>query len=126
MIDKKIQIEYWKNGSAEEIKVADLLFRNRKYRHGMFFYHLAIEKILKAHAAKVTGNIPPRTHNLFRLIEIAELKLRDDYLMFLEYFGVFQTEGRYPEQKKVPIDGRSARKDMKKAKEIFEWIKEQL
>ena len=108
------------------MNVAAVLLRNRKYRHGLFFAHLGIEKILKAHVTKVTENIPPKTHNLFRLIEIAGLKLSDDYLKFLRYFTIFQVEGRYPEHKRVVVDGQRAKQDIKKAKEIYKWIKAQL
>lgn len=123
MVNIQKQVDYWRDGSEEDMHVADVLFRNKKFSQGLFFAHLAIEKILKAHVTVVTGSVPPKSHNFFRLIEIAELKLPDDYLKFLRYFSKFQIEGRYPEQKKVIIDKESAKQDIKKAKEILKWIR---
>lgn len=46
------QIEYWKSGAVNDIDTAELLIRNNKLLHGLFFCHLVIEKIIKAHVVK--------------------------------------------------------------------------
>ncbi len=51
-MDIKKQIEYWKNGAINDIDTAELLINNGKYLHGLFFCHLVIEKIIKAHVVK--------------------------------------------------------------------------
>lgn len=66
-IDK--QIEYWKSGAVNDIDTAELLINNNKLLHGLFFCHLVIEKIIKAHVAKDTKNIPPKIHNLNWLLK---------------------------------------------------------
>jgi len=52
------QIEYWAEGSDEDIEVAKELFAKNRYRHALFFGHLALEKILKAHVTKKTSAVP--------------------------------------------------------------------
>lgn len=42
-----------------------------KIRHGLFLAHLALEKTLKAHVCRTTGELAPKTHNLVRLAEMA-------------------------------------------------------
>ena len=41
------QIEYWRLGASEDWEVAVELISSRRTRHGLFFAHLALEKLLK-------------------------------------------------------------------------------
>ena len=69
MIDVPAQIAYWKSGAEEDWQVAVDLVRLGRVRHGLFFAHLALEKVLKAHVCRVTRDVPPRLHLLLRLAE---------------------------------------------------------
>ena len=46
MIDIQKQIDYWRNGAIEDWNVAEDLVSRNKTRHGLFFVHLALEKLL--------------------------------------------------------------------------------
>ncbi len=70
------QIEYWKKGAINDIDSAELLINNGKYLHGLFFCHLVIEKIIKAHVAKDTGEVPPKSHNLVWLLNKTKALLK--------------------------------------------------
>ncbi|MEN8127119.1 MAG: HEPN domain-containing protein [Planctomycetota bacterium] len=59
MVDIQKQIIYWSSGAEEDIAVAEELIGNKRYRHGLFFAHLALEKILKAHICKKTNELAP-------------------------------------------------------------------
>ena len=88
---------------------AESLLEKGHLRHCLFFAHLAIEKMLKAHVTRQTKDVPPRTHNLIRLSEIAGLKLNPEQEQFLRKFGVYQLEGRYPDSEQdsgLPIGRR--------------------
>lgn len=64
----------------------------------LFFAHLVLEKYCKAHWVKDnSGNFPPRTHNLVRLLDTTLVQLSEEDLLFLEEFNDFQLEGRYPD-----------------------------
>ena len=92
----------------------------------MFFSHLAIEKALKAHVARVTGQVPPRIHNLVRLAEIAGVTFGPDRHNLLREFGVYQLEGRYPDTAQAALDLETASRDLAAAEEMVAWLTAQL
>ena len=69
MFDIGKQIAYWRDGAAEDWRVAQDLIKRRKVRHGLFFAHLALEKLLKALVCRRTQDLAPRIHSLVRLAE---------------------------------------------------------
>ena len=126
MVDVHKQIDYWRRSSEEDFAAAESLLEKGHLRHCLFFAHLAIEKMLKAHVTRQTKDIPPRIHNLVRLAEMTGLKLDAGREEFLREFGVYQLEGRYPDSEQVSLDLGSAREEVSRAKEILEWLKRQL
>lgn len=58
---------------------------------------MALEKMLKAHVCRKTGELAPRIHNFVRLAEIAGLRLSDSQIDLLADVNEFNIEGRYPE-----------------------------
>jgi HEPN domain-containing protein len=44
-----------------------------------------------------TGEVPPKIHNLNRLLELCKIKLNEEELKLLDYLMVYQLEGRYPD-----------------------------
>jgi HEPN domain-containing protein len=97
MVDIDKQIQYWRNGADEDWAVAQELFNSGKIRHGLFIAHLALEKSLKAHVCRSTGELAPRIHNLVRLAEFAGLILSESQTDLLADVNEFNIEGRYPE-----------------------------
>jgi HEPN domain-containing protein len=97
MIDIKKQIEYWVGTAEDDLDAVKYLVENGKTLQAMFFCHLAVEKIIKAHVTKLTNDVPPKIHNLKRLAELAELILSNEQNNIINELMVFQQEGRYPE-----------------------------
>jgi len=126
MVDIQQQILYWKSGAQEDIVVAAELVSGGRYRHGLFFAHLALEKILKAHICRKTGSLAPRIHNLVRLCEIAELRPPQMQLDHLADMNEFNLEGRYPIQYIDTTSGQEAQNYLAKTNEVFEWLVRQL
>lgn len=120
-IDK--QIEYWRAGSDEDFAAAESLLEKGHLRQSLFFCHLAIEKMLKAHVAHRTKDIPPRIHNLVRLAEMAGLSVAPEQLRFLRSFDMYQMEGRYPDSAQVPLDSKTAKQKFAVAGETLRWLK---
>ena len=77
--------------------MASQLIRLRKIRHGLFFLHLTLEKILKAHVCRHTKDIAPRIHNLARLAELTGIDFEEKRIDFLSEMNPCNIEGRYPE-----------------------------
>lgn len=116
------QIEYRDFGAEEDLAAARSLLEKKHFRHALFFAHLAIEKMLKAHVTRETKTIPPRTHNLLRLAEVARLPLSPEQRGFLGQFGVYQSQARYPDSATFPLKFQTARQRLLSAEEMVTWL----
>jgi HEPN domain-containing protein len=126
MINLEKQIDYWIKGSESNLETSVVLFDNAKSIESLFFCHLAVEKMLKALVVKVTAEIPPRTHDLFRLAEIADLKFSESHISLCQVLMRYQLEGRYPDYQPVTPDKKTALTFLSETKTMVEWIKEKL
>ena len=123
-IDK--HISYWQGGAEEDFEVADQLIESGKIRHGLFFLHLTLEKILKAHVCRNSGDIAPRLHNLTRLAELSGITFQQEYADCLAEMNPFNIEGCYPEMWGPVLSRKEADALVQKTGEIFGWLKNQL
>ena len=95
---KQEYINYWKQTSSKDWKASHNAFQSKDYIHSLFWSHLVLEKLLKAHWIKNhESNHPPKVHNLLYLADNAPLSLNPDQRIFLEKMNAFQLEGRYPD-----------------------------
>ncbi|NCA85331.1 MAG: HEPN domain-containing protein [Clostridia bacterium] len=97
MINIKKQIDYWVRGAEDDLVTATLLIENNRLLHGLFFCHLVMEKIIKAHVVKESNEIAPRTHNLMFLLQKAKVAISEEDEIFLGVLMKYQLEGRYPD-----------------------------
>ncbi len=96
--DKKTHIQYWLNGAEESWKSAETLMAGSRYLMTLFCWHLAIEKLIKAHWVKDNAeDYPPRTHNLTLLHDQTQLNLPVEMQEELKVIGFWNIEGRYPD-----------------------------
>ena len=124
MVDIAKHIEYWKQSAGEDFVVAGELVEKSRYRHGLFFMHLALEKLLKANVCKSTNALAPKIHNLARLAELAQLQIPEEMFKSMAKLNEFNLEGRYPII--APLSDSETRAYMAKAVETFEWLMKQL
>jgi len=125
-IDVQKQISYWRSGAEEDLAAARALLEKGHLRHALFFAHLGMEKMLKAHVTRETRSIPPRIHNLVRLAEIARLPLSPEQRVSLRQFDIYQSEGRYPDSAQITLDLDTARERLSSAEEMVRWLTAQL
>lgn len=125
-VDIQKQVDYWTAGSREDLEVAEMLCEKGRFRHGLFFAHLAIEKMLKAHVTLKTQQVPPKIHNLLRLAETAGIELLPEQELWLSRFNMFQLEGRYPDMAQVTVDRPAAEQRLATAQEFLRWLTAQL
>jgi HEPN domain-containing protein len=52
MLDIAKQVTFWRNGAQEDLTMAQELLESERIRHGLFFLHLALEKLRKAHVCR--------------------------------------------------------------------------
>jgi HEPN domain-containing protein len=122
-MDLEKQIDYWRTGSDEDLAAAESLLETGHLRHCLFLVHWALEKMLKAHVVRVTGDAPPQMHNLIRLAQLAGLKPAHEQERALRRFDLYQLEGRSLDSQQVALTPGLAEEELQKAVEILQWLK---
>jgi len=98
MMTKEQHINYWVDTAQNDWVTVESLFDAKRYLHCLFWAHLVLEKLAKAHWVKThQENIPPRVHNIVWLLEQTDIDLGEETTDFLESFNKFQLSGRYPD-----------------------------
>lgn len=120
------QIEYWVKTGEDDLQSAAILISNKKILHGLFFCHLAIEKMIKAHIVKKTKTIPPKIHNLTFLLSNTALILTPEEKELLGILMIYQLEGRYPEYYPSVPKFSDAKKYLKQTENLFQCLKNKL
>lgn len=95
---KKV-VDYWKATAEHDYETMLGLFRIKRYSDALFYGHIVLEKILKAHVVSKTMEEAPKTHNLLRLAELAKLDLTKKDKETLAAVGRFNLRARYPDMK---------------------------
>lgn len=126
MINAQKQIDYWINGAVDDLESAEILIERKRMLHGLFFCHLVIEKILKAHVVKISQEIAPRTHNLIHLLEEAHLELSESEEIFLGILMKYQLQGRYPDYNPIIPDKLIVQNYLKQTENLLQWLKKKL
>jgi HEPN domain-containing protein len=95
---KKEYIEFWLSGSEKNWKEVHVMVKSKLYVNALFWAHLVLEKLCKAHWVKDNkDNSPPRIHNLNKIIAQTKVELSDEELAFCADMNKFSLEGRYPD-----------------------------
>jgi HEPN domain-containing protein len=69
---------------------------------------------------------PPKIHNLINLYQLASFEPNTDRQDELGAINRFCLEGRYPAEWPVIPDKKEAKRYLKTAEQIIEWLKKQL
>jgi len=125
MVDVVKQISFWRRSAQEDWLVACQLIENGHTRHGLFFVHLSLEKVLKAFICKRINDIAPRSHNLTRLSELSGLSINSQQIDLFADMNAFNIEGRYPDMQTTQLTKIEAEAYMLRAKELYEWLMNQ-
>ena len=126
MINIEKQIEYWTKGAKDDLDSAKILIERKRLLHGLFFCHLVIEKVIKAHVVKQTQEVAPRSHNLIFLSEKANLEFNEDDELFLGILMKYQLQGRYPDYNPIIPDKSRANDYLERTKKLLTWLKKRL
>ena len=86
------------------------LYKSKSYEWSLFLGHISTEKLLKALYVKRFERHAPFTHNLYRLAELLDLKLTDEYKR--EFYSLCTPD--------------YTKKWIEQIKTIRSWIKEML
>lgn len=97
--DQKKLIKYWQETAKHDYETMESLFEGKRYDASLFFGHIVLEKILKAHVIQKEKRQAPRIHNLVQLAEIARIDLDKETREFLAIVNRFNMRSRYPDTK---------------------------
>jgi HEPN domain-containing protein len=124
------QIDYWLNSAGHDLETAESLYSAAKYDWCLFLGHLVLEKALKAaYVMEHENELPPRTHNLVRLIQETSIPADEEIILWLDRVTDFHLEVRYPDYKNEfykQCTQEFAYSQLTKIKELFSWIKSHL
>ena len=105
MIDKNSSIDvnkivnHWIDTSENDFQTMLTLYDSKSYGWSLFIGHISTEKLLKALYVKRFEKHAPFTHNLYRLAELLELDLSDEYADWLDEITSFNLNARYDDYK---------------------------
>jgi HEPN domain-containing protein len=125
-IDIEKQVAYWRASAEEDWDVGRSLVEQGKTRHGLFFLHLALEKVLKAHVCRATADFAPKVHSLLQLLEKSGLRPDQSYKDLLTEFDRFDLAGRSPDFLSQPPPRQEMTRELSMAKEVYAWLTSQL
>ncbi len=120
--------KYWITHAEYDLETAKAMYKSRRYLYVTFMCQQAIEKLLKGLITSISSLTPPRTHNLVRLAEIANLanKLEPKQLSLMAELTPFCIESRYADyqEKMSKLTNRKlAAAYLEKTKALFKWLK---
>jgi HEPN domain-containing protein len=99
-LTKQEHIDYWIETAKKDWEAIQYMYEAKSYVYALFFAHLVVEKLCKAHWVKDNeGNYPPKVHNLLNIVAKTKLDLSDEDKDFLAILNQFQLDGRYPDYK---------------------------
>jgi len=129
-MDKQNHIKYWLNSAEHDLDAAESLYSAEKYDWCLFLGHLVLEKALKAvYVMEHDSELPPKTHNLVRLIHHTSLPANEEMVFWLDQVNDFHLEARYPDYKREFYKNCTrefAGNHFRSIKETFLWIKSHL
>jgi len=123
----KSAIDNWIASADYDLKTASNLFKSGRYIYVVFLCHLSIEKTLKAIVCKRCGEMPPYTHNLNRLIELAGISIEEEQQGFINKIGLQSVPTRYPEdfaKLSGQFNKKVAEEHLKKTRTVVKWLKQ--
>lgn len=91
-------VQRWMSLSDYDLATAEALLEAGRYLYVVFCCQQAVEKRLKGVVVKTIGRMPPRTHDLLRLVGLANLDLDEEQELFLRRLTNYYIETRYPEE----------------------------
>lgn len=121
-IDIAKHVAYWRKGAEEDIETAWILVDKNKRKEALFWAHLSLEKAIKAHVVRDTGDTAPKLHNLLSLVEKSKLVCTEKMLDFFSEMNKYNLRGRYPEMdSEIPTKSHS-RAVISETGETVKWL----
>jgi HEPN domain-containing protein len=128
-INRSELINHLIDTSENDYSTMMILYKSGSYNWALFLGHISLEKLLKALYLKIHGHHAPFTHNLYRLAELCNVKLTDEYSDWLDKVTIFNINARYNDYKKefyTQCTPEFTENWIDKIKKLREWISQML
>lgn len=115
----------WVEHARYDLETAKTLLETGRYLYVLFCCQQAVEKAVKALIVNQTGEMPPRIHNLPKLMSIADVHLDKKQMIFLTELSLFYMQSRYPGEIEVSDTAKNRGKAgaiIKQTEDIVEWL----
>lgn len=120
---------HWIETSNDDFRTMNKLLKAKTYNWALFVGHISVEKLLKALYVKLHERHAPAIHNLYRLAELCELELTDEYSDWLDTVTSFNINARYDDYRKEFYNlctPEYTKLWIARIKELRKWIKNKL
>jgi len=122
-------VKHWIDTSEEDFQTMKNLFDSKSYGWALFLGHISIEKLFKAYYVSRKKKHAPFSHNLYRLAELNEIELTEEFADWLDKITSFNLNARYDDYKREfnTLCTVDFTKDwIEKIEIIRSWIKQML
>ena len=99
-IDVDKIVKHWVDTSEEDFNTSVTLLNAKSYSWALFLGHISTEKLLKAYYVNKHRKHAPFIHNLYRLAELNEITLTEEFSDWLDEITSFNLNARYDDYKK--------------------------
>ena len=122
-------VSHWQATSNDDFQTMNELYKSKSYNWALFLGHISVEKLLKALFVKLFKKHAPTIHNLYRLAELCEIELKDQYADWLDTITSFNINARYDDYKREFYNlctPEYTRLWIDRIKELRRWIEQML
>lgn len=122
------QVDYWLEIAQYDLNTAESMLESKRYLYVGFMCHQSIEKIIKGVYTNRFNKVPPKIHNLARLIKKVNLAsdIPEELLETLNELNPLNIATRYPDQELdliKELDYEYSSDLLKRTRRLFKWIK---
>ncbi len=128
-IDVNKIVNHWIETSDRDFDTMLDLYNSKSFGWSLFLGHISTEKLFKALYIRRFQKHAPFTHNLYRLAELMDLEMSEEYADWLDEITSFNLNARYDDYKKEFYKLCTPEYTLnwiEKIKIIRKWIKEKL
>jgi HEPN domain-containing protein len=93
--DAEIYAVFLKERATQDLKVAEMLVKDQRPGHSLFFAHAALQKMFAALICTETRKAPPWRKDLTKLAKLAKVSLTSEQRKFLKKLNFYHDEGLY-------------------------------
>ncbi len=122
-------VKHWIETSEDDFQTMLSLYDSKSYGWALFLGHITVEKLLKAVYVSKFKTHAPFLHNLYRLAELCNIPLTDEYADWLDKVTSFNLNARYDDYKRefyTLCTPEFTNEWINKIKLLRSWIKQML